>query len=435
MSGASGERSWHRRSWPGTGASHGVEVRLPAGRGGVDGSATVHAEVVTEDGESLALVAELGSAPAVAATRGFVARFVLLGLRLPPGYHQLRLTGNGWDATSHVISAPSQAYWPTPAPRLEWGVLLPLHAVWHRDRPGVGTFADLEAMAAAIHPRGGTVVGTLPLLAGFLDGRPEPNPYTPASRLMWNELYVDVAAPAAPTRPRQGLLVYQTLAHAQHEALARAAVPVNVSPAVEQYARFRAVAAASVGAGGAGPTTCAARRSAPGSATRVRSCSTASPSGRPTASSARWRRLSPAGASGCCSTCHSAPTPTRSTAGTTPACSATTPPSAPRRTPCSRTARTGARPSSTPTRPGERATPTARLPAPPDAPRRPAPPRPRRRAAPPVVGPGRAAPAEGVPVRPPAEELFAVVCLESQLHRRSSSARTAAPSPTPCGRP
>jgi len=220
----------------------GVEVRLPVGRGGVDGSATVHAEVLTEDGELLETVAELGSAPTVAATRGFVARFVPLDLRLPPGYHQLRLTGTGWDATSHVIAAPSQAYWPTPAPR-EWGVLLPLHAVWHRDRPGVGTFADLETMAAAIHPRGGTVVGTLPLLAGFLDGRPEPNPYTPASRLMWNELYVDVAAPAAPTRPRQGLLAYQALAHAQHEALARAAVPVSASPAVEQYARFRAVAA------------------------------------------------------------------------------------------------------------------------------------------------------------------------------------------------
>jgi 4-alpha-glucanotransferase len=220
----------------------GVQVRLPAGRGGVDGSATVHAELILEGGGAHELVAELGSAPVVAATRGYSARFVPLGLELPLGCHELRLTGTGWDATSVVISAPSQAFWPTPAPR-DWGVLLPLHAVWHKDKPGVGTFADLEAIARALHPRGGTVVATLPLLACWLDGRPEPNPYAPASRLMWNELYVDVAAPNAPTRPRQGLLAYQTLAAAQHDALSRAAVPVSASPVVEQYARFRAVAA------------------------------------------------------------------------------------------------------------------------------------------------------------------------------------------------
>src|SRR5690606_36335754 len=33
--------------------------------------------------------------------------------------------------------------------------------------------------------------GTLPLLAAFLDYPFEPSPYSPASRLFWNELYVD----------------------------------------------------------------------------------------------------------------------------------------------------------------------------------------------------------------------------------------------------
>ena len=45
---------------------------------------------------------------------------------------------------------------------------------------------------------GGGLVGTLPLLAGFLgDGVGEgdlfePSPYSPASKLFWNEFYVDV---------------------------------------------------------------------------------------------------------------------------------------------------------------------------------------------------------------------------------------------------
>ena len=35
------------------------------------------------------------------------------------------------------------------------------------------------------------MVGTLPLLATFLDEPFEPSPYAPASRLFWNELYLD----------------------------------------------------------------------------------------------------------------------------------------------------------------------------------------------------------------------------------------------------
>ena len=38
---------------------------------------------------------------------------------------------------------------------------------------------------------GGSAVATLPLLAAFLDEPCDPSPYTPASRLFWNELYVD----------------------------------------------------------------------------------------------------------------------------------------------------------------------------------------------------------------------------------------------------
>jgi 4-alpha-glucanotransferase len=245
-------RAWHDRSWRETvapvvvawdGHLPGVEVRLPVAQAELgDGRAGVQAEVVTEDGRTIPVRTRLGGAPVLALTRGRVARLLPVDRRLPLGYHTLHLSGSGWSASCHLISAPSRAWWPSPAPRW-WGVLLPLYAVWHRDRPGVGAFADLDAIAAAIHRSGGSFVATLPLLAGFLDGRPEPSPYAPASRLMWNELFVDVAARAAPSRPRQGLLAYQALAAAQHEALARAAVPVAVGPVVEQYARFRAVAA------------------------------------------------------------------------------------------------------------------------------------------------------------------------------------------------
>ena len=36
------------------------------------------------------------------------------------------------------------------------------------------------------------MVATLPLLATFLDDVSETSPYRPASRLLWNEFYLDV---------------------------------------------------------------------------------------------------------------------------------------------------------------------------------------------------------------------------------------------------
>jgi 4-alpha-glucanotransferase len=59
---------------------------------------------------------------------------------------------------------------------------------------GVGDFGDLARLADWVGECGGRVVGTLPLLAAFLDEPFEPSPYAPVSRLFWNELFLDVAA-------------------------------------------------------------------------------------------------------------------------------------------------------------------------------------------------------------------------------------------------
>ena len=39
---------------------------------------------------------------------------------------------------------------------------------------------------------GGSVAGTLPLLGAFLDEPFEASPYSPATRLFWNEFYIDI---------------------------------------------------------------------------------------------------------------------------------------------------------------------------------------------------------------------------------------------------
>ncbi len=73
-----------------------------------------------------------------------------------------------------------------------WGVFLPLYALRTDRSCGVGDFSDLEALTTWVAEMGGQVVATLPLLATFLDDFFEPSPYLPASRLLWNEFYLDI---------------------------------------------------------------------------------------------------------------------------------------------------------------------------------------------------------------------------------------------------
>ena len=117
-------------------------------------------------------------------------RFRLTGsLASTPGYHHLEVEGPGLAASALIISAPRRG----PDPDRGWGVFAPLHAVRTRTDWGVGSYRELAELGEWTSGLGGSFVGTLPLLACFLDGPVvEPSPYRPASRLAWNELYVDV---------------------------------------------------------------------------------------------------------------------------------------------------------------------------------------------------------------------------------------------------
>jgi len=95
--------------------------------------------------------------------------------KLPLGYHTL-------NGETLLIHAPRKAYAP---PKKTWGLFLPLYAI----PPNGGDLGDLEAYMDWVRELGGNVVATLPLLAALDD---EPSPYSPASRLFWNERYLDV---------------------------------------------------------------------------------------------------------------------------------------------------------------------------------------------------------------------------------------------------
>jgi 4-alpha-glucanotransferase len=109
---------------------------------------------------------------------------------IPVGYHDIEIETMAGTLTSRLISAPRHAHVHHDA--TEWGVFMPLYALRGRDDAGTGTYTDLEELARWTAARGGSFVGTLPLLASFLDVCFEPSPYAPVSRHMWNELFVDV---------------------------------------------------------------------------------------------------------------------------------------------------------------------------------------------------------------------------------------------------
>ena len=252
------------------GEANRFSVRLPA-----RGIGTASGRIELEDGSSMPVRAgdaTAGPSPDVP----FRVREGSLP-HLPLGYHRLVLERPAPEASALVISAPMRC--PTPDVRL-WGVFLPLYALRSRRSWGTGDFTDLAALLEWAEGLGGSTVGTLPLLASFLDGDDpfEPSPYSPASRMFWNELYLDIerirdlersprarevlASPAHRRRVGQlrkaNLVDYRGAMAVKREVLQalarsvfaepsdrRAAVErmARSHPALADYARFRAATA------------------------------------------------------------------------------------------------------------------------------------------------------------------------------------------------
>lgn len=154
--------------------------------------------LLQEDGEIRRWQVDPARLPVRGSTEVEGGRHVVVRLTppagLPWGYHRLMLAQEGRPPQETlIVAAPRRAYRPPEqsSPRT-WGIFLPLYAL-HAERSwGCGDLSDLERLMEWVRGLGGSVVGTLPLLAAFLDELFEPSPYVPASRLFWNEFYLDL---------------------------------------------------------------------------------------------------------------------------------------------------------------------------------------------------------------------------------------------------
>lgn len=191
----------------------------------LDARPSLHAELRLESGETAPLQQTPGG---LRATRP-----------LPLGYHSLTAQAAGSVETCTVIAAPVHAY-RRPGAHRSWGVGTQLAALRSARSRSVGDLRDLASLCAWVKAQGGDLVTVLPLYPTFNTEWPEPSPYSGVSRLFWSELILDLGAGhAAVPAPK---LLNVTRAHEEvWSALAGRPVPEQslVDQELLRYALFR----------------------------------------------------------------------------------------------------------------------------------------------------------------------------------------------------
>lgn len=170
---------------------------------------------------------------------------------VPVGCHLLSFDSDRGPGETTVVVAP-----PT-MPRNEQfdgagGLFAPTYALWEDDRP-LPSFAHLHELARTAKAEGLEVISTLPLYATYVDDPYDPSPYSPISRLHWNEVYLDDSGlPAAPVPMIGSIIDWRLLGSRRRIQLIQAAAELDDSmqheltafgaahPDIGAYARFRA---------------------------------------------------------------------------------------------------------------------------------------------------------------------------------------------------
>jgi 4-alpha-glucanotransferase len=158
---------------------------------------------------------------------------------LPWGYHRLTVEASGRSETSTVIAAPVEA-WRRPGSHRSWGVGTHLAALRSARSRSLGDLRDLESLCRWVGQRGGDLVTVLPLAPTFNTQWPEPSPYSAVSRLFWSELILDLGQAHRPAAAPATLDVTRGDAEVR-AALAGHPVPppAELDEELIRYARFR----------------------------------------------------------------------------------------------------------------------------------------------------------------------------------------------------
>lgn len=161
--------------------------------------------------------------------RHAAAESLPLPLDLPVGRHRLRVRQGGAEAEAVVLTAPPRVGTAhlIPGRARSLAAFLPLHALRTTRSWGTADLTDLGALSRWASSHGASIVGTLPLLAGFHEEPLDPSPYAPISRLFFSELYLDPTAAPDLALSREARLLLGSDAQRREVQRAREAALVD----------------------------------------------------------------------------------------------------------------------------------------------------------------------------------------------------------------
>jgi 4-alpha-glucanotransferase len=156
--------------------------------------------VRTEDGAYIKLKPQIEITPKLyPTTKGIFRRAILKAAQvLPLGYHDLEFLNGDKVLAKTLLLCPAHGV--DKKPPKAWGLFTPLYALRDDHTWGIGDLEQLEKVRDKVQEWGGSFVGTLPLLANEYQGpHKDVSPYSPISKLFWNEIFLNIPELVAET--------------------------------------------------------------------------------------------------------------------------------------------------------------------------------------------------------------------------------------------
>ena len=229
---------------------------------------TLECTLKYENGDSLNFNINLASLPILNSNTvdnfTYITKAFSLPHALTMGYHQLQVRIKKHIFEILLISAPATLYADAEKQRSKFfGIFSPIYALKTAQTQGCGDLTAFKNLIDWAGKNKAGLVGTLPLHAAFLDKPFEFSPYSPVSRLFWNEIFIDLNSLTDIHYPeidssfhktnQNNLVDYKEIYHlkrkflaiaiekleSNHEFKEQVSSFINLNPEVKNYAMFR----------------------------------------------------------------------------------------------------------------------------------------------------------------------------------------------------
>ena len=169
-----------------------VEVRLHSSLSDTE----IPCSLILENGDEHNFIWSAADTPVVNCNEvdgeRYFMKYLPLNINIPLGYHTIIVGLHHGSEEGMLIYSPAKAYNADHATRCWWGIFLPLYSLHSKKSWGSGDYSDLEKFAGWVSEKGGDIIGTLPLLPTFTESEASNSPYLPVSRLTWNDFYLNI---------------------------------------------------------------------------------------------------------------------------------------------------------------------------------------------------------------------------------------------------